>query len=147
MNDKQIGRPIDRDLATFRSISRKINSSMGVKYQVSRTQPSAGIKAGFQWDSVESTGFWHWRSLSSSSLCDLEQVLHQSEPYFPIYKINPTVLIIIAGLLKGPKYVVHYVEHTKCLKIVVVHSIINEGADNISRAKLLEDLSKHRCRP
>lgn len=89
---------------------------------------------------MESTGLWHWRSLSSSSLCDLEQVLNLSEPHFPIYKIEPTVPIIIAGFFKGPKHVVHYVEHTKCLKIVTVCGIINEGADNISRAKLPEDL-------
>lgn len=57
MNDKQIGRPIARDPATFRSTSRKINSSMGVNDQVSRMQPSAGIKAGFSETLWKALGF------------------------------------------------------------------------------------------
>lgn len=55
MNDKQMDRPINRDLSTFSSISRKITSSMEVYDQVSRTQPGTGIKARFQSDSVERT--------------------------------------------------------------------------------------------
>lgn len=44
-------RIVNRGMATFRSISKKITRTMDVYDQVSRTQPRDGIKVGFQGDS------------------------------------------------------------------------------------------------